>query len=61
MYCNSNHFEPDRQVEADYDAASLSAVVEDLKNMRKEIQRQQDRLLRDLVLLETLALKFFEK
>lgn len=60
-FYNSNHIESDRQVEADYDAATLSAVVEDLKQMRKEIQHQQDTLLRDMVLLETLAHKFFGK
>jgi hypothetical protein len=60
-YYLANHSGPNPQVEEDYDNAMLAIVLDDLRDMREEIQAQQDRLLRDIVVLENLALKLLNR
>jgi hypothetical protein len=60
-YYLANHSGPNPQVEEDYDNTMLAIVLDDLRDMRAEIQAQQDRLLRDIVVLENLVLKLLNR
>jgi hypothetical protein len=60
-YYLANHSGPNPQVKEDYDNAMLAIVLNNLRDMRAEIQAQQDRLLRDIVVLENLGLKLLNR
>jgi hypothetical protein len=60
-YYLANHSGPNPQVKEDYDNTMLAIVLDDLRDMRAEIQAQQDRLLRDIVVLENLGLKLLNR